>query len=292
MCGIFCSIGRHGFVHPDTSTKQLLHNRGPDSSGQQPVTIDIQDSSQLHLTFHSTVLSLRGESIVEQPLRDATTESVLCWNGEAWSIGDEIVTGNDSQLVFEGLMSASSAESLPTSMRAVIALLASIRGPYALVFYDASHKLLYYGRDCLGRRSLLHKSTTDNTILLSSVCDNASGESWAEVEADGIYLLDLNHAFSGQSLASPTHIPHRPDVGAKAEDQPLCLVGKSSALIVALTGQDFTIPCHEPQHRQQRIAAGICSLDATDPVASKVAGTANTTRSRVSASSRRSGTSS
>jgi asparagine synthetase B (glutamine-hydrolysing) len=253
MCGIFCSISHRDFIHPDAATKRLLHNRGPDSSGHHLVTINTEDSPQLHATFHSTVLSLRGQSIVEQPLRDSTTQSVLCWNGEAWSIGDETVTGNDSQLVLAKLVLASSAESLPISMRAVIALLASVKGPYAFVFYDASHELLYYGRDCLGRRSLLRKSTTDHTIVLSSVCDNASGESWTEVEADGIYVLDFNHISSEQSLPLPSLIPHRLRVEAEEEDQSLRFVGKSPILNVALTGQDFTIPAHEPQHRQQCI---------------------------------------
>lgn len=252
MCGIFCSIARNGFVHPDASTKQLLHSRGPDSSGQHLVTIDTKDASKVHATFHSTVLSLRGQSIVEQPLRDGSTQSVLCWNGEAWSIGDETVTGNDSELVFARLIAASSAPSSELSPRAVIALLASIRGPYAFVFYDAPHKLLYYGRDCLGRRSLLRKFTPDGTIVLSSVCDNASGESWAEVEADGIYVLDLGHTPSDESLLSPQHIPH---LGAEAEDcsTQLSFVGKSPPHSVALTKPDLTIPGLESQHRQRRV---------------------------------------
>ncbi|KAJ4379792.1 hypothetical protein N0V86_004976 [Didymella sp. IMI 355093] len=67
------------------------------------------------------------------------------------------------------------------------------------------NKCLYYGRDCLGRRSLLRKITADGSLLLSSVCDNASGEGWEEVEADGIYMLDLDDV---DNPFSTKHIPH------------------------------------------------------------------------------------
>jgi asparagine synthetase B (glutamine-hydrolysing) len=144
MCGIFCSINRGGFVGPDDATRELLQNRGPDSTGQQQLTIDAKTpggatSSQLHTTFLSTVLSLRGDSVVEQPLQDEKTTSTLCWNGEAWTVGDEPVTGNDSRLIFDKLLSATTvAASIEASTLAVVALLASVRGPYAFVFYDAT----------------------------------------------------------------------------------------------------------------------------------------------------------
>ncbi|KAF2829017.1 hypothetical protein CC86DRAFT_286225 [Ophiobolus disseminans] len=225
MCGIFCSISRHGFITPDPATKALLHNRGPDSSGQHQVLVDTGPRNDtlepppLHAIFHSTVLSLRGKSVVGQPLRDGDVGSILCWNGEAWSIGHQVLAGNDSQIIFNKLLAASSnVESPEQSARAVVALLASIKGPYAFVFYDAPHKLLYYGRDCLGRRSLLRKTTTDDTFILSSLCDNASGESWIEVEADGISVIDLSAASSNQPLPLHRHIPHRLRTEQTSED--------------------------------------------------------------------------
>ncbi|KAH6613923.1 asparagine synthetase domain-containing protein 1 [Boeremia exigua] len=195
MCGIFCALSRHGHVVPDDRTAALLRNRGPDHTG-----LHQSDVGEVSATFLSTVLSLRGTAITPQPLVSAG--SVLCWNGEAWSIGDETVTGSDSAVVFDRLKTCTES---PDSKRAVIQLLSNIRGPYAIVFYDANNNHLYYGRDCLGRRSLLKKATSDGSLVLSSVCDNTTGEAWAEVEADGIYVVDLNH-FTDSS--SSTHIPH------------------------------------------------------------------------------------
>lgn len=234
MCGIFCSISRNGFISPDSATQQLLQNRGPDSTGQHQVVLDATQenhdaASPLHASFLSTVLSLRGSSIVQQPLRDEQTASILCWNGEAWSVGEVPVTGNDSQLVFDKLLAASSeTSSTDMAMKAVIGSLSSIRGPYAFVFYDAPNKLMYYGRDCLGRRSLLRKSMPDNTLIISSVCDNANGESWTEVEADGIYAVDLTCLSSGELSSSTTHIPHLQSFAV--EETHLYFVGESHVL--------------------------------------------------------------
>jgi asparagine synthetase B (glutamine-hydrolysing) len=198
--------------------------------GQHQVLIDSnpQTSRQLHATFLSTVLSLRGKTVVDQPLRSPQSGSILCWNGEAWSIGDDTVTGNDSQLIFNRLVATSStAHGVEESIRATTMLMSSVRGPYAFVFYDAPNKLVYYGRDCLGRRSLLQKSAVDGAIILSSVCDNASGESWTEVEANGIHVVDVSSLCSSQSLHPVRHIPHR--LSDQPEGKDVSFVGKSLA---------------------------------------------------------------
>lgn len=182
----------------------------------------------IHATFHSTVLSLRGKRIAQQPLRHSASGSLLCWNGEAWSIGDQVVSGNDSEKVFiELLLVCGGRESPEASLRAVGAVLSSIRGPYAFVYYDASHEMLYYGRDCLGRRSLLRKDTADGSVVLSSVCDNASGESWTEVEADGIYVVKFRDT---ATLPSPGHIPHR--LAAQTTSDKVCIVGESPSTCI------------------------------------------------------------
>ncbi|KAF2121609.1 asparagine synthase-domain-containing protein [Lophiotrema nucula] len=216
MCGIFCSLSCNDHVVPDSNTEQVLRNRGPDSFGSHKTTIDVNSDSKeptgtLHATFLSTVLSLRGALIVDQPLLDAASNSVLCWNGEAWSIRDEPVAGNDSQEIFSCFLHASrtsSEEHRETSLDRVISVVEAIRGPFAFTFYDAQHQYLYYGRDCLGRRSLLQKSTFPDSLILSSVCDNASGDQWVEVEADGIYVIDLTASLLKPSLEL-MHIPQR-----------------------------------------------------------------------------------
>lgn len=192
MCGIFFSLSSHGPQRPSKDLLNSLNSRGPDCVAEHTIVLSRPppgngDCREIHLSFLSTVLSLRGDAIVSQPLIDETTGSVLCWNGEAWKIGDETVNGNDSQRIFEILLDASVAG----TSDAVLDALSSIYGPYAAVFYDARHGRIIYGRDCLGRRSLLKKIDIANQLIISSISDPAASDAWHEVEADGLYVINL-----------------------------------------------------------------------------------------------------
>ena len=234
MCGIFFSLSRHGHVIPDDNTATLLRNRGPDHTGLHQIRVSHQQGhGQLHATFLSTVLSLRGTAVVSQPLIDQNTASVLCWNGEAWSVHHDAVAGNDAQVVFNLLLKACTTGTSSDSKSAVTRLLSNIQGPYAIVFYDAVNEHVYYGRDCLGRRSLLRKTTSDGTLVLSSVCDNATGEAWAEVEADGIYVVDLSETVSEPDVIDVTHIPHIPHIR----------LGNATTSALSFVGECYTWRC-------------------------------------------------
>lgn len=187
--------------------EQLLGNRGPDSKDQFHTEVFEQDSVEqdsaehistrkLFLTFISTVLSLRGHSLVPQPLVDKATGSVLCWNGEAWKIGGAVIANNDTQAIFKRFLDGASRGSShrvdpKKTQDGVISVLNSLSGPYAFAFYDATSRQLYFGRDSLGRRSLLKRIGPDSDFYLSSVTDPAERQGWAEVDADGLYIIDL-----------------------------------------------------------------------------------------------------
>src|SRR5689334_8617895 len=108
MRGIFFSLSRHEYISPDKSTVDLLHNRGPDFIKITTATIEQngEGGSVLYATFLSTVLSLRGAEVVKQPVTDHPTVCILCWNGEAWSINGDPVTGSDTKVVYDGLIEA------------------------------------------------------------------------------------------------------------------------------------------------------------------------------------------
>lgn len=192
MCGIFCSLSRHRQVEPTASVKKLLLARGPDALNQVTIECAGQESqSTTFITCCSTVLSLRGFVTVAQPLQDQDSQSTLCWNGEAWSIEGVRPVGNDTTSVLELLTRSTSSDKGPVTTQAVPSALSQIAGPYAFVFVDASRSTVYFGRDFLGRRSLLCKVDADGSLLFSSVTDGPSGQGWSEVEADGIYSIDL-----------------------------------------------------------------------------------------------------
>ena len=191
MCGIHASISAKGFLTPSHGLKQLLCNRGPDYVGEAGAEIH-EHGAPYYLSFTSTVLSLRGGDVTPQPFVDTKSGSILCWNGEAWKIGSESITGNDGQVVFDTLLEAIATNDVASeSAIAILNVLNSISGPFAFVFLERTHEHIFFGRDRLGRRSLLY-SANSNAVEFSSTADPLRGI-WKEVEADGIYVLSLNH---------------------------------------------------------------------------------------------------
>ncbi|KAF1826538.1 N-terminal nucleophile aminohydrolase [Dissoconium aciculare CBS 342.82] len=160
MCGIFCSVSRHEFTAPSPNLRTLLESRGPDASNviekvSQPTSASL---SPVWLTFHSTVLSLRTEIVVDQPYSAGASGSVLCWNGEAWAFRHVPIKDSDTSAIYTHLDQALdiSQETDACGMLEMVALtMAQIAGPFAFVYYDDRSDRIFMGRDFLGRRSLV-----------------------------------------------------------------------------------------------------------------------------------------
>lgn len=208
MCGIFFSYSLHEAATPCPITYEYLQRRGPDSSNticrefRRHGLQVIPDAPELKVSmiFSASVLSLRGDSIVEQPLEDPRTSSILCWNGEAWKINDTICEGNDAKLVFDLLLEAtratkkedrSNTSSDEDTAQLVMKAFEKVSGPSAFVFYDGVNQNVFYGRDRLGRRSLLHRAESNGRLLISSVCHPLESNTWTEVQAGCVCVLDL-----------------------------------------------------------------------------------------------------
>ncbi|KAM3498980.1 hypothetical protein MY10362_007740 [Beauveria mimosiformis] len=203
MCGIQAAIS-HNVSSPISGTLEAnLRCRGPDHLGSLTISLPDNDG-HLCVALTSTVLALRGNHTTAQPLLDQDSGSALCWNGEAWRIHGQPVTGNDGEFVLSKLVAASSH-----NQEAILDTLRAIEGPFAFVFVDKRNKSLYYGRDRLGRRSLLVK--LESPFQLSSISD-ASTTGWLEVEADGCYSISL----TSNSFLSTVE-PSRHDWDSNAE---------------------------------------------------------------------------
>ncbi|KAL7925151.1 asparagine synthase domain-containing protein [Trichoderma austrokoningii] len=201
MCGIHAAISADSGYHKlSPGLEQKLRNRGPDHLGAVKTPLRQDDERSLYLTLTSTVLSLRGDHVARQPLVDEDSGCVLCWNGEAWKIGGKSVDGNDGEAIMSMLIAASSSSS--GDRGSVLDALRSIEGPFAFIFLDKKAKRLYYGRDRLGRRSLLLKRGEE--FLLSSIAE-APAVGWAEVEADGCYTIQLSEASSPKDFMPVRH---------------------------------------------------------------------------------------
>ncbi|QIX01613.1 hypothetical protein AMS68_007130 [Peltaster fructicola] len=213
MCGILFSLSTRHSVEPDAEILTVLQRRGPDSTTSltrtASVTPDTGSSKQFFLSFTSTVLALRGDTVVKQPYFDHTGQSILCWNGEAWRIAGESLTGNDTEQVFSLLDQRTPDKSLSAYLANLAARLSTVAGPYAFVFFDWTTKRIVFGRDFLGRRSLLW-CINDGNLLICSVSTGDSSGPWQEVEADGIYCIELNAASKPDSQMSPFEVSKQP----------------------------------------------------------------------------------
>jgi asparagine synthetase B (glutamine-hydrolysing) len=187
MCGIYASISTGGFRPPSNDLSSLLCNRGPDHLGETQTEV-LDDGKTYSLSFTSTVLALRGGNVQVQPFVDDETGSVLCWNGEAWKIESEHISGNDGQKLFDALIQASIQK---TPEIAILDVLRSVSGPFAFVFLDKIHGQVYFGRDRLGRRSLLYNTESIPKCVEFASTSRPGDNCWKEVEADAIYQVSF-----------------------------------------------------------------------------------------------------
>ncbi|EJD55190.1 hypothetical protein AURDEDRAFT_78144 [Auricularia subglabra TFB-10046 SS5] len=141
------------------------------------------------LTLAASVLHLRGNAVQAQPYISERGD-ILCWNGEASAgcILGIAPTENDGAKLFAALSATSS------SME-VVEIFAKLEGPYAFVFYSAAESALYFGRDPLGRRSLLvqHPTTELPVFALSSAsAGHETTPALEELSTERIFRLDFN----------------------------------------------------------------------------------------------------
>ncbi|KAH0351186.1 hypothetical protein KCU83_g4474, partial [Aureobasidium melanogenum] len=209
MCGIFCSVSATEHVVPEERHRRLLERRGPDASRELE-----QKSENVYLTCFSTVLALRGDHTVVQPVQHTDyPDAFLCWNGEAWKHDAFPVSGNDSEVVFANISSLLKAEDFdaPASTSKVVQhALNLITGPYAFAYYDPRSDTLFFGRDPLGRRSLMHRIDDNGNFLLSTI-SGSQDQGWEEVEADGIYSLNLKSFYASiekKERCIPIRLPY------------------------------------------------------------------------------------
>lgn len=96
------------------------------------------------LRCHGSLLQLRGAAPSRSPLLDGATGGVLLFNGQLFpGSGLEVPPlANDAQLLLQALSQAAGDE--------VPRLLTGLRGPWALVFWQAAERTLWFGRDAIG----------------------------------------------------------------------------------------------------------------------------------------------
>eukprot|EP01083_Nonionella_stella_P179888 639893_1 len=169
--------------------KTYLNRRGPDSYHTR--TID----NGIKLSLSGAVLHLRGSHINAQPLTD-DHGNMLLWNGEVFDgvqLGDN---ENDTLKVFKVLTESSVFD------------IHKIEGPFAFIYYQHSTNQIWFGRDCLGRRSLLFAYNQDaQCFALSSIpyqSENIKCNHWLELPNTPVRpSLSLTGTWSNPAPARP-----------------------------------------------------------------------------------------
>ncbi|XP_037432780.1 asparagine synthetase domain-containing protein 1-like [Triticum dicoccoides] len=198
--------------------KEALRRRGPDSLGchrfhlcadgtivgaTDGVDCDGGDKvgggvGATELCFIGATLQLRGAEPVSQPLV-AQSGSVLVYNGEIYGGINIANDQNDTQSLLSSLESccccdlhvADRDEAYPCREsvgKSVPRILSTIKGPWALIYWQTDSKTLWFGRDAFGRRSLLvHWPTPDDSrFILSSVSPPSFSRNNSATEVSGL----------------------------------------------------------------------------------------------------------
>ena len=175
-CGVFLGNGSPvcpSLAREKESRRLITSRRGPDSSNILSV-----EKNGFRLDMFSSVLQIQGELLCHQPCESEGSESALLWNGEY--LNHPASDRSDTALILEKLVAG--GNHVPT-------VLDSIEGPFAFVYFDSSSKQLWFGKDKVGRRSLLVSLADDgNELSISSTALSGGNEVAA---GEGIFSLCL-----------------------------------------------------------------------------------------------------
>lgn len=154
MCGIglvfLDSSDNYDASDQQNALRQCLLRRGPDYQGELVVGND-----QHPLWMVGSVLHIQGESLCRQPVQDSSG-NVLLWNGEVFGGDVEVPKGcSDTTIVSQLLQQSCEGKDADSMGSCVIDALSRIEGPFAFIFYHALTDTIYFGRDSIGRRSLV-----------------------------------------------------------------------------------------------------------------------------------------
>ncbi|ANB12582.1 putative asparagine synthase [Sugiyamaella lignohabitans] len=132
-------------------------DRGPSSNNDLKCS-----SSNFDVKFFSSVLALRSP-YTAQPITGPDGHHIFQFNGELYN--DELFgegeSGNDAQYMYNLLTSG--------KKNRIVDAIQKVRGEYAFTYYDELDHKIWFGRDCIGRRSLLYSYDQDLGLIVTSV---------------------------------------------------------------------------------------------------------------------------
>ena len=192
------------------------------------------------LTLLASVLHMRGDELTPQPyvMEDEDDLFVLCWNGEVYSYdfssSGEVGGGtldkkaydaaeevehfrSDTKDVMTIISSAVRNARISSEHEAVASAMSHVRGEFSFICYHQAkgdgetRENLYFGRDLLGRRSLLlageglhvaDDGSPLSQLILTSTAFSVGGKTLptTELEAGKVYRVDFANVLEMSSV--------------------------------------------------------------------------------------------
>jgi asparagine synthetase B (glutamine-hydrolysing) len=133
------------------------------------------------VALYASVLALRGK-LTPQPFD--LSGNLLMFNGEVYSGLDVDDLENDTAVLANKLLDKDDDQ--------IMECMSKVKGEWAFIYFQLNTNKLFFGRDFLGRRSLLYHlpNNSDDSFMLSSVSCDMTG--WDEVPTTGLFCIDLN----------------------------------------------------------------------------------------------------
>ncbi|PAV22333.1 asparagine synthetase domain-containing 1 [Pyrrhoderma noxium] len=260
MCGILFCVQRQEDITPEfellwSQLKESNSARGPDAQDTYQTIIQSRNGAVLDVRLFASELRLRGDKPVVQPHKDEN--GVLCWNGEVFEGLEVGPNENDGEKLFGEIKTISDPETdLPKIFQ-------RIEGPYAMAYLHNLTKRIYFGRDPLGRRSLLiHRPSVEKPYLLVASASAGSNLLYQleEVDTSKFHYIDLNEwsdpenasgaeetmrtlerrveTISGQDFSTPAkvdmHVPDTPPLTTSLDSIPEALIAPVSDILYHL----------------------------------------------------------
>ncbi|XP_078436078.1 asparagine synthase family protein [Wolffia australiana] len=148
------------------------------------------------LSFLGASLHLRGINPAVQPLID-DSGNILVYNGEVFGGIHVDRHKNDGEALLDALKDCEEkiGHHVEDGMASIPDTLSSIKGPWALIYWQAKSRTLWFGRDVFGRRSLLvhWPNKKDPHFILSSVSPFATVNEISDERYQGVDILDACH---------------------------------------------------------------------------------------------------
>ncbi|KAM9935703.1 hypothetical protein OXX80_004732 [Metschnikowia pulcherrima] len=199
-----------------------------------------------HYQLFSSVLSLR-QPFTQQPLYNG--EWILQFNGELYN--DECMDGNDTVFIMGQLMSE--LKKCEEKFQAVASVIARLDGEFAFVLTDTQNSKVYFGKDSVGKRSLLYENTPDR-VCISSICPRNAANA-VECVGNQLYVADM-HTYkvtSTQLKPNQYHLQPASQYSEEEDCHDKCLGLLHEKLIQACDKRQRTIHPLHPHSEDARI---------------------------------------